>query len=479
MRHFASLLALATGTLVAATCHAKPALTVDFSHTDGVIRPLHGVNGGPLNYRGVVDLSDHYKALNIPLARLHDIPWAYSDVVDISMVFPDFRDDPGDPASYRFAATDDFIDSLVTLGIPILYRLGESIEHTVRKYRVNPPEDFAKWAEICCGVIRHYNEGWAGGFHHNIRYWEVLNEPDLAVNRDTWAGTDAQSLELYTTTAKAIKQRWPNLKVGGPGLRSAGKIVDGRFQPSKYLLLFLRHCRDNQVPLDFLSWHRYTNDPAEYPIFSREVRRLLDEHGFTAAESHLNEWNYLPRNDWTSLRKGGQGVPRQQWLTEMGSSRGAAFVAWTLISLQREPLDMANFFTADTQMLGTFTPDGVPKKNFYAFKAFSALLQTPVRMATPSPQRGEIAVCAGINDAKTTASILLSNFNAGESAAELTLRGLPWPAPTRFELVIVDDDHDFKPVRSGRVNANGRIPLPELKPYTVALLRLSPTTAAP
>ena len=425
MRHFASLLALTAGTLIAATCHANLALTVDFSNTNGAIRRLHGINGGPLNYRGVVDLSDHYQTLGIPLARLHDIPWAYSDVVDISMLFPDFRDDAGDPASYRFAATDDFISSLVTLGIPILYRLGESIEHTVRKYRVNPPEDFAKWAEICCGVIRHYNEGWAGGFHHNIRYWEILNEPDLAVNRDTWAGTDAQSLELYTITAKTIKQRWPNLKVGGPGLRSAGKIVDGRFQPSKYLLLLLRHCRDLQVPLDFLSWHRYTNDPAEYALYSREVRRLLDEHGFTATESHLNEWNYLPRNDWTSLRKGGQGLPRQKWLTEMASARGAAFVAWTLISLQQEPLDMANFFTADTQMLGMFTPEGVPKKNFYALKAFSALLETPVRVATHSPQRGEIALCAGISAAKTAASILLSNYYTDGPAAELIFCALP------------------------------------------------------
>ncbi|MBI4578450.1 MAG: hypothetical protein HY718_02035 [Planctomycetes bacterium] len=40
-------------------------------------------------------------------------------------------------------------------------------------------KDFAKWAKICVNIIRHYNEGWADGFHYNIRYWEIWNEPNV------------------------------------------------------------------------------------------------------------------------------------------------------------------------------------------------------------------------------------------------------------------------------------------------------------
>ena len=27
-------------------------------------------------------------------------------------------------------------------------------------------------------VIKHYNSGWANGYHYNIKYWEIWNEPD-------------------------------------------------------------------------------------------------------------------------------------------------------------------------------------------------------------------------------------------------------------------------------------------------------------
>jgi xylan 1,4-beta-xylosidase len=30
------------------------------------------------------------------------------------------------------------------------------------------PEDIARMARICVNIARHYNEGWASGFHHNI-----------------------------------------------------------------------------------------------------------------------------------------------------------------------------------------------------------------------------------------------------------------------------------------------------------------------
>jgi hypothetical protein len=53
------------------------------------------------------------------------------------------------------------------------YRLGQNIEHTARNYFAHKPADFDRWAAICLGIIRHYNEGWAHGFRHGIRYFEV------------------------------------------------------------------------------------------------------------------------------------------------------------------------------------------------------------------------------------------------------------------------------------------------------------------
>ena len=228
---------------------AAAELTVDFSQTNGAIRPLHGVNLGPLCYRGMVDLSAYHRELGVPLTRLHDVVWVNYDAVDISTIFRDFRNDPAQLDSYEFAATDDYITAVVKTGSSVIYRLGESIEHTPRKYRVHPPKDFGKWADICCAIIRHYNEGWADGFRYNIRYWEVWNEPE---NQPAmWTGTDDQYFQLYEITAKAIKARWPDLKVGGPSLGYTGEFKNGQFQAGDFLLRFLRHCRITRCPWIF------------------------------------------------------------------------------------------------------------------------------------------------------------------------------------------------------------------------------------
>jgi len=50
-------------------------ITIDVSRPNGTIRPLHGVNGGPLNTGGTIDLSPEFRELGAPLLRLHDCHW--------------------------------------------------------------------------------------------------------------------------------------------------------------------------------------------------------------------------------------------------------------------------------------------------------------------------------------------------------------------------------------------------------------------
>ncbi len=448
------------------------ALTIDFSRTNGTIRPIHGVNFGPLCYRGMVDLSEYHRQLALPLTRLHDAVWVNYDAVDISSLFRDFRNNPAQPENYDFAATDDYLAAIVRVGSPILYRLGESIEHTPRKYRVHPPSDFAKWADICCHVIAHYNEGWAGGFQHGIQYWEIWNEPE---NQPAmWTGKDEQYFELYETAAKTIKARWPGLKIGGPSLGYTGEFEGDRFKPGAFLTQFLSRCRDRHLPLDFLSWHRYAKDPAEFARRARAIRQLLDEYGFTRTESHLNEWNYLPDENWHPITPAGQGTERETWVAEMGSARAAAFAAWALISMQAAPVDMANFYTAEVQAFGMFTLNGVPRKNFYAFRAFRDLLETPLRVETPPCVSGQIACSAGLNRDRSRAAILLSNFNAEGPVPLIDWKGLPWTGPSHFECWVVDDRNDFKLVRQGTSKNGTPFALPELKAPAVVLLKLAP-----
>jgi len=84
---------------------------------------------------------------------------------------------------------DDYIKGIIDTGAKVVFRLGESIETHGTQYHINPPEDMDKFARVCVNIMRHYNEGWAKGFHYGIEYWEVWNEPE---NR--WMWTRAMSI---------------------------------------------------------------------------------------------------------------------------------------------------------------------------------------------------------------------------------------------------------------------------------------------
>ena len=198
-------------------------VTIDFSQTQGPIKPLNGVNSGPRTKVFTYDATDLYREAHIAYSRMHDVEYPYGsgEFVDIHCIFPNFDADVKDPASYKFALTDRYIQAAREAGAGILYRLGESIEHAPVVQYVLPPKDFQKWAEICEHIIRHYNEGWADGFHWDISYWEIWNEADLdelAPKKKTWGGTKEAFFDLYAITATHLKKCFPALKIGGPAL---------------------------------------------------------------------------------------------------------------------------------------------------------------------------------------------------------------------------------------------------------------------
>lgn len=461
-------LLLAVACLTAASARAAD-LSVDCSKVVGEIRPLNGVNSGPIGAGGLVDLSEYHRQAGFPLTRLHDCHWPNPDVVDIHVVFPDFRADPERAESYDFARTDEYVRAVLDAGSKVVYRLGESIEHTSTKLHVNPPPDPTKWAAICVGIIRHYNQGWAGGFRHDIRYWEIWNEPE---NRPAmWTGDDEDYFRLYEVTAKAIKAHFPELKVGGPALGDTGRIVDGRFQPSPFLLKFLGRCRERSLPLDFFSWHLYTDDPAECMIRSRGIRAVLDEHGFTRTESHLNEWNDLPGNDWTPMLRQGQGVARERFYEQINGLPGAAFSACVLVNLQDCPVDAANYYSADDQGFGLFSPNGVPHKAFYTFKAFRLLRDTPRRLRVTGGEAGSLVVCAGTDAGDSVVQVLVANYRSPEKRVRLVLAGFPGRGPVLSQTFTLDATHDLAEARENHPPATEVAIEEDLPAPTVKLLR--------
>lgn len=444
-------------------------VAVDFTASQGEIRALHGINKGPLAANGLVDVIEAQRRLRVPSTRLHDCHHPNPAVVDLHAVFPQPEADPASPASYDFRATDEYLAAVRATGAEVIYRLGESIEHQTVKRHVHPPRDPVRWAAACAGIVRHYNEGWAGGVRYGIRYWEIWNEPE---NRPVmWTGSDAQYLELYRVTARALRREFPTIRIGGPGFGYCGKFAGTELQPSEFCEAFLDQCRRESLPLDFFSWHCYTDQPSELAARAVAVRQVLDDRGFAHTESHLNEWNYLPSGGWDVLSRTAAPELRQRGVEQMAGAPGGTFLVASLLELQDAPVDVCNFFHGETGIFGLFTEVGAPTRNYHALLAFALLLETPRRVRVTGALPGKLAIGAGTRADATKAAVLVANL-AGPDELRLSLTHLPWAGGTAVELRIADRERTLEPLPR-EVLSGAELTLKLAPPY-VALVTLYP-----
>ena len=155
----------------------------DFRQTVGAFNlRLHSSNSAPnLASRGIGDFTPMFKKMKFHSARTHD--WALWNpgqrIIDTHFVFPLIHLDPAVPTNYYFDATDEIIRLAQEAGCQVFYRLGTSIEHSglrpeQKHFNSLPPKDYAHYAEVLAGIIRHYTRGWANGFHHKICFLKAV-----------------------------------------------------------------------------------------------------------------------------------------------------------------------------------------------------------------------------------------------------------------------------------------------------------------
>ncbi|MBP5321537.1 MAG: hypothetical protein J6334_11175 [Kiritimatiellae bacterium] len=409
----------AAGVLGTSAAEAEGAVSaqvkVDFGKPVGIVKPVNGVGQPPMmGALGDWPMFHYLKEAGIPYSRLHDVGgWLGGGLyVDIPNLFPDFDADENDPASYRFAYTDSLMKALAENGVEPFFRLGVTIENFVERgfppMSIQPPKDFAKWGRVCGQVIRHYTEGWADGFNMKVTYWEIWNEPDNNpdISRNPmFRAPFSEYIRLYGTVAPYLKAKFPHLKIGAYGHCGFYAGVGSDHVPAanasprlKHFIecsnAFLAAVRDNGWPLDFFSYHSYSN-PDEALRQVRFADAYLTSYGFTPdrCERIFNEW--LPYVSHQNL----------------GSALQAAGVAAELIGLQNGPCDVACIYDARCGV-GNYSPlfnplTYKPHKAYYAFTAFNALRKCGTAVAAEVTGAANLWVCAAKGE--KGAAVMIAN----------------------------------------------------------------------
>lgn len=368
------------------TAAAQADVTLTLGEVTGDIRPLLGVNVGPLaaGEPGNADLTMLYQAIGVSAIRTHD----YYGPLDMATMYPDQNADPADPTSYDFTASDRLFRAIIENGFEPYLRLGDSWNNGSGFPPADPrqPTNPLNWTRAAVEVVRHYNDPTLWG-DHRLRYVEVWNEPN---HQQFWDGNAIDFYSLFADTVVELKTAFPDLRVGGPGLAPAAALSP---QGQRYMQDLLDYLLFRATPLDFFSWHLYSNDPAEYAAAARFYREQLDSHGYTATESHITEWN-----------TGAENVSPDEALALRTGARGAAILTAAWITLQDESVAQSYFYRGnDTSpdlptFYGLFFADGRPKKIALAFALWNEVSRYPQRLTlTLAPANQGLYALAGQN----------------------------------------------------------------------------------
>ena len=383
----------------------------------GAVAPLLGVNLGP-DAQGPagIDLSAAYKERGVQFIRTHDYKGAF-DLTDTD-----------------YTATDQMLARIQGAGFEVYLRLGNSFGAGATQ--ASPTEV----ANQAFSMLQRVQSRSAPG--RPVQFVEIWNEPD---NPEFWTQGEQAYIDLYVTLATAIRVRYPEVKIGGPALTPAGALLPrGR----EFTKKFLTQVKAAAAPLDFISWHLYSNHPTEFLAAAETYREAAISAGFGDLPQHITEWNTAYRPIGEGGRKGrpdgrgGEGkaggkaggkaegkAPRgdrpisskmEEMRAEKADSqlrigaKASALTTASWIALQMGGVDQSLFYRGSDQgtypsaFYGLFWGDGRAKPAGWAALLWRKMADHPERLSLAGVTTGPIWALAGRSLAGGTA-VLLAN----------------------------------------------------------------------
>jgi hypothetical protein len=143
------------------------------------------------------------------------------------------------------------------------------------------PTDYSEWEELIFQLVKHCNQDRKYG----IEYWIVANEGDIGEPGGVPYKflTPENYLVYYRHTASAIKRADPHAKAGGPSPANAR---------SPQIDALITAAAEGKVPLDFLSFHGYSNDPREFRRMVESMRAKLAKYpSLSRLPTFIDQWN--------------------------------------------------------------------------------------------------------------------------------------------------------------------------------------------
>jgi len=178
-------------------------------------------------------------------------------LIRVDHLFDYYQVDKGN-GQYDFSRLDEVVDSIVKTGARPLLSLSYTPD-------AKEPGDWNQWNSLVKATAHRYS------IEKNISgiYYEVWNEPDLFGG---WHYAKSPNYPtLYINSARAVVDgaKGSIYKVGGPATTG--------YYPNWIKSLFATTSK-NKVPLDFISWHKYSKNISEYLKDFDDLNKILSDY---------------------------------------------------------------------------------------------------------------------------------------------------------------------------------------------------------
>jgi Glycosyl hydrolases family 39 len=325
---------------------------------------------------------------------------------------------------FRFEALDRSLEDIRRAGARPLLSLAmkpRALFPALDQDRVHP-ESYEAWEELVEALVRHVDLELRFG----PSLYEVANEPDIGEAGGCPSRFRADDYAtFYEHTARAVLRGDREARVGGPAL--AG-------HRSPILPALLEACSRRGLPLSFVSWHLYSNDPLAFAASVKDVKRLLAAHPALKPELVIDEWNMSlsePRLE-PAFQPAFVLETRYQTLLA-GLDRSAYYhirdrhVVPDEIAGFLSPAgtrEMVKWWNATPQYDGLFDFEGRPRPAYSAFRLLAELRGARLPVESTAP---ELHALAARDPAGGAVRALLFSFalrNPSATQVELCVLGL-------------------------------------------------------
>jgi xylan 1,4-beta-xylosidase len=332
---------------------------------------------------------------------------------------------------YNFATLDRSVDLILETGAKPLMNIDfkPRVLYPKIDQDIVEPNDWGEWERLITALVKHYKDRGAG-----IQYWEIANEPDMGEDGGCpYRFRPENYITYYQRTAAAVLKGDPSARVGGPALAN---------WKSPILPALLDFCSKGNAPLHFVSWHGYTNNPADFRRSIDGVKSMLAGHSSLHPETMLNEWNLaLMKPDDNNLVIQPAFIVETIWNMIDGGLDYSCY--YHIRDYHVEPSTFARFMSPHgvafmagwwnrmPQYDGLFDFQNQVRPAYFAFKLLSRVTGQRVRVETEG-----VHALAALDRQYEMENVLVWNFSGVPARTTIEFRGLP--GKTKVERVKLD-----------------------------------------